>query len=109
MCVNHARAAYIRTDADDLAFLAVWKRAVAKRNQATSEAEGLRQAAQCLKRSLLTSEEEARQLRGRLDEEAAVRADVEQQLQELQAKHSKLEVQYREQNQVRTTATRSCH
>jgi chromosome segregation ATPase len=87
----------------------VWKRVVAKRSQATSEAEGLRQAAQRLKRSLLTSEEEARQLRDRLDEEAAARADVEQQLQELQARHAKLEVQYREQNQVRTTATRSCH
>jgi septal ring factor EnvC (AmiA/AmiB activator) len=87
-------------DADDLAFLAVWKRVIAKRTQAASEAEGLRQASKKLKRSLLTSEEEARQLRGRLDEEAAARAEAEQQLKELQVKHTKLQEQHKEQHKV---------
>jgi glutamate/tyrosine decarboxylase-like PLP-dependent enzyme len=78
----------------------VWKRVIAKRTQAASEAEGLRQATKKLKRSLLTSEEEARQLRGRLDEEAAARAEAEKQLKELQAKHTKLQEQHKEQNKV---------
>ncbi|WIA13302.1 hypothetical protein OEZ85_006886 [Tetradesmus obliquus] len=88
------------SDADELAFLAVWKRVVSKRAQAVSEAEGLRQATKKLKRSLLTSEEEAKQLRGRLDEEAAARAEAEAQLRELQAKHTKLQEQHKEQHKV---------
>jgi chromosome segregation ATPase len=78
---------------------------IAKRTHATTEAEGLRQATRKLKRSLLTSEEEARQLRGRLDEEAAARSDAEKQLTELQAKHTKLQEQHKEQHKVRCCAS----
>ncbi|KAF6263936.1 hypothetical protein COO60DRAFT_1457906 [Scenedesmus sp. NREL 46B-D3] len=78
------------SDADDLALLAVWKRVVAKRTQAASEAQRVQHAANQLKRSLMASEEEAFELRDMLDEEAATRADVERQLTEMQEQYTKL-------------------
>jgi chromosome segregation ATPase len=87
-------------DTDDLAFLALWKRVIAKRSEAASEAEVLQQATRKLKRSLTTSEEEARLLRSRLDEEAAARGDAEQQLKELQAGHLKLQEDHKKQHKV---------
>jgi hypothetical protein len=80
--------------------LALWKRMIAKRNQATSKAEGLQQTTRKLKLSLVTYEQEASLLRDRLDVEVAGRVDAEQQLKELQAKHAKLEVEHGKQHQV---------
>jgi hypothetical protein len=80
--------------------LALWKRVIAKRNQATSEAEGLQQTTKKLKLSLVTYEQEASLLRNRLDVEAAARADAEQQLRELQAKHIELGEAHRKRHQV---------
>ncbi|KAF6261191.1 hypothetical protein COO60DRAFT_1699907 [Scenedesmus sp. NREL 46B-D3] len=88
------------SDADDLAFLAVWKRVVAKRTQAASETDGLRQVARRLKRSLQSSAQEACHLRDKVDEEAAARADAEKQLSELQAKYTQLQDQHKEQHKV---------
>ncbi|KAF6253924.1 hypothetical protein COO60DRAFT_370215 [Scenedesmus sp. NREL 46B-D3] len=95
-----ATAGVVVPDADDLAFLVVWKRVVAQRTTAASEAQRVRHAANKLKRSLLTSEQEARQLRYKLDEEAAVRADIKRQLTEMQAINTKLQEEHKEQRQV---------
>ncbi|KAF6265247.1 hypothetical protein COO60DRAFT_1623919 [Scenedesmus sp. NREL 46B-D3] len=85
---------------DDLEFQAVWKRVVAKGTQAASEGGALRHAANELQRSLLKSEEEGRQLCGRLEEEAASRVAAEQQLTELQAKYTQLQEVVRKQKEV---------
>jgi hypothetical protein len=95
-------------DADGLAFLAVWKRVIAKRSQAASEAEGLRQATSKMKRSLMYSEQEANLLHNRIDGETSGRAAAEQQLKELQAKHVELQEDLKKQHEVSCSAMRVC-
>lgn len=88
------------TDADDLAFLAVWKRVIGKRGQAEAEADGLRQTNKKLRRSVATAEEEVKSLRAMLEAEKAARTAADKKHQDLQKQHAQLQEQHKQQHQV---------